>query len=401
MVIRESLETPVAAHCDVLVAGGGVAGISAALAAARCGAEVILLERSYMLGGLATAGLITIYLPLCDGHGTQASYGIAEELLHLSMSLGAEADYPDAWLPGGDVEKRKTQRFQVQYNAQNFALLAEKLLLENGVRILYGAQVCAMHVCSGRAEAAVIEGKSGRQAVCARSFVDATGDADLFCLAGASTRVFKQGNILAAWYYRVAGGKYSLKTMGVADVPDERRAELGTPELLMPRRFEGLTTEELTEMTLLAHERILQDVQKHQQDDPSYMPATLATTPQVRMTRCIEGAYTMDDMQYGVSFPDSIGKIADWRRRGYVYDVPFRALYGMQVRNLIAAGRCISATDAMWDISRVIPACAVTGEAAGTAAALTGDFHTLNIPELQRKLAQMSARPDIEEVSAC
>ena len=401
MFIRESLETPVAAHCDVLVAGGGVAGIAAALAAARCGADVILLERSYMLGGLATAGLITIYLPLCDGHGTQVSYGIAEELLHLSMSMGVESDYPDAWLPGGDVEKRKTQRFQVGYNAQNFALLAERLLVESGVKILYGAQVCAMHVNNGRAEAAIIEGKSGRQAICAQSFVDATGDADLFRFAGANTRKFKQGNILAAWYYRVAGGKYSLKMMGVADVPDERRAELGTPELLMPRRFSGLETQELSEMTLLAHERILADVKKQQAQDPAYMPATLATTPQVRMTRCIEGAYTMDDTQSGLHFPDSIGKIADWRRRGYVYDVPFRALYGMQVENLIAAGRCISATDAMWDISRVIPACAVTGEAAGVAAAITGNFHTINPVEIQRKLAQMSARPDIEEVSAC
>ena len=89
-------------ECDVLVCGGGVAGISAAISAARSGARVILLEREYMLGGLATLGLITIYLPLCDGEGHQVSFGIAEELLRLSVKRGiVEGRYPKAWLEGG------------------------------------------------------------------------------------------------------------------------------------------------------------------------------------------------------------------------------------------------------------------------------------------------------------
>ena len=83
--IREELNTPVTNECDVLVVGGGVAGIAAALAAARHGARVILCERGFLLGGLATAGLVTIYLPLCDGFGRQVSFGLAEELLRLSI----------------------------------------------------------------------------------------------------------------------------------------------------------------------------------------------------------------------------------------------------------------------------------------------------------------------------
>ena len=83
MVIRETLETKVTEYCDVLVCGGGFAGISAALAAARQGKKVILLEKQFMLGGLGTSGLVTIYLPLCDGVGKQVSFGIAEELLRL------------------------------------------------------------------------------------------------------------------------------------------------------------------------------------------------------------------------------------------------------------------------------------------------------------------------------
>ena len=80
--------------CDVLVCGGGFGGISAALAAARLGKRVILLEKQYVLGGLGTAGLVTIYLPLCDGVGHQVSFGLAEELLRLSISMGAEDEYP-------------------------------------------------------------------------------------------------------------------------------------------------------------------------------------------------------------------------------------------------------------------------------------------------------------------
>ena len=94
MIIKETLETKVTEACDVLVCGGGFAGISAALAAARQGSKVILLEKQFILGGLGTAGLVTVYLPLCDGYGRQVSFGIAEELLRLSVSMGAEDRYP-------------------------------------------------------------------------------------------------------------------------------------------------------------------------------------------------------------------------------------------------------------------------------------------------------------------
>ena len=92
---------PVLDTCDVLIAGGGVAGVAAALSAARAGAKVTLIEREYALGGLATLGLITYYLPLCDGMGRQVSFGLAEELLRLSISQGAEGEYPQEWFENG------------------------------------------------------------------------------------------------------------------------------------------------------------------------------------------------------------------------------------------------------------------------------------------------------------
>ena len=96
-IIRESFDTPVVEECDVLVAGGGIAGIAAALAAARAGAKVTMIERSWILGGLATSGLIAIYLPIDDGMGHQVSFGICQELFMLSIKHLVESRYPKAW----------------------------------------------------------------------------------------------------------------------------------------------------------------------------------------------------------------------------------------------------------------------------------------------------------------
>ena len=126
---------------DVAVCGGGFAGISAALAASREGKKVVLFEKQFILGGLGTAGLVTIYLPLCDGLGNQVSFGIAEELLKLSIFYGAEDKYPENWLDNKGSRTEKDKRYEVQYNPNIFAILAEQLLIKNGVDILYGSYV--------------------------------------------------------------------------------------------------------------------------------------------------------------------------------------------------------------------------------------------------------------------
>ena len=149
--IIETLHVPVRYSCDVCVCGGGIAGIAAALAARRGGAEVLLLEREYLLGGLATAGMITIFLPICDGKGHQVSFGLAEELLRLSIKHGAEYHYPAHWMEPFDVKTRaENERFEVHYNPYLFAIEAERLLIAEGVKILYGVTVAAAHVEDGK-----------------------------------------------------------------------------------------------------------------------------------------------------------------------------------------------------------------------------------------------------------
>ena len=394
MIITEKLETPVVKECDVLVCGGGFGGISAALAAARQGKRVVLLEKQFILGGLGTAGLVTIYLPLCDGYGHQVSFGIAEELLRLSISMGAEARYPANWLDSDDpADRTETDpRFEVQYNPNLFAILAEQLLTKEGVEILYGTYAVSVSMDGDRIGAVIVENKSGRQAVAAKSVVDATGDCDIAHFAGAPTAQFQQGNVLAAWYYGLDEAGYKLHMLGYADIPDDQKGKDHKDKMLIPQRFTGLSGDELSLMTRLSHAATLTDVINKRVAHPDLVPTSIATTPQVRMTRRIDGEYTLHSTEMHTYFADSVGMVSDWRRRGPVYEVPFRTLYSKAVRNLICAGRCTSVTDSMWDVMRVIPCCAVTGQAAGTAAAMTDDFSALDVTDLQEILVRNGVR---------
>ena len=389
--IEERLITPIKYDCDVLVAGGGFGGIAAAVAASREGKKVILMDRGFMLGGLATAGLITIYLPLCDGFGRQVSYGLAEELLRLSISecCDGKLGVPN-WILSNDEKQRGEgfQRFEVNFNPQMFAIHAEQKLLSLGVKLFYGTTVVAVNKKGDKISEIIAENKSGRFAVSVKSVVDATGDADVAYFADAPTVNFGQGNVLAAWYYSNSGENgYKLHTLGASDVPDEDQARgKKASARLVDRRFTGLDGEEISEMCILSHAATLNDLRKKREQDPNMEPTTIATIPQLRMTRRIEGEYTLATDEMHKVFDDSVGMVSDWRKRGPVYEVPYRTLYSKKIKNLIMAGRCTSVTDGMWDIMRVIPCCAITGEAAGVAAAMTDDFSALDVKELQNKL---------------
>ena len=377
--------TPCLGEYDVIVCGGGIAGISASLASARAGAKTLLIEREYLLGGLATAGLVTLYLPLCDGFGRQVSFGLAEELLRLSVRRGCDtASQPSSsWLRSGRAHG--DERFSVQFNPHIFAIDAEQLLLDSGVTLLFGSSVCGVRTENGRITHIIVENKSGRGAYAANTVVDSTGDADIVRLSGEKTALFGQGNILAGWYYQLRGGEYELRIVGACDAPDGDET-LEHPRPLIDRRFSGLDAAELTEQAILGRRAALNDFLSFGALTPSHAMATLPSIPQIRMTRRLDGISCMDDSDMHISFDDSVGLFSDWRKRGPVYELRFSAMHGSVVNNLICAGRNLSNTDAMWDITRVIPVCAVSGEAAGAAAALFGDFAAADIPSLQRRL---------------
>ena len=398
MYIEEKRNIAIHKKYDVIVCGGGIAGISAALAAARCGSKVALFEREYILGGLGTAGLVTIYLPLCDGVGHQVSFGIAEELLKLSITDGAEDRYPANWLDGIGTRGENDLRYEVQYNPHLFAIQAERLLLDSGVDILYGTYAVGVNMKEGKIRHIITENKSGRLAYEVGSVVDATGDCDIAHFASAPTETFKQGNVLAAWYYYMGKEGYKLNMLGFCDIPDEDKNEENTVVPLVNRRFGGLDGDEISEQVCLSHKSTYNDYLKRKKADPAIMPVTMATIPQIRMTRRIAGEYELGVDEVFTRFEDSVGMVSNWKKRGPVYEVPFGTLYSKEVKNLICAGRCTSVDEPMWDIMRVIPCCAVTGQAAGTAAAMSDDFGKLDVAKLQERLVADGVVLHLEDI---
>lgn len=303
--------------------------------------------------------------------------------LKLSISQGWETDYPDTWLQ--QKAQHGKQRFQVRYNAQAFAVLAEQALKEAGVKILYGTTVCQVQRSGKRITYLIVENKSGRFAIPVRSAVDATGDADVFRMAGAPTAAYEKGNLPAAWFYETKNGSNTLHMLGAADIlPDDQTAKI--PDKLNGRRISGLDADELSEAVIVCHKQSLHTFLQDGPVSEQHSLTALATIPQLRMTRRIRGVFTQSEADCQQNFADSIGMVGDWRKAGPVYEVSLRTLYTAELENCMAAGRIISVTDGLWDVTRVIPAAAVTGQAAGLAMALTDNIHDLDTMQLQQNL---------------
>ena len=381
--IKETLLTKITHACDVLVVGGGFAGIAAALSAARLGKKVILVEKSYYLGGLGTSGLVTIYLPICDGYGHQVSFGIAEELLKLSIEYDCDGKLGvKNWVRGEGTRDEHSPRYEVNFNPALFATSAEKALLKEGVEILFGVSLVSAVTEDEKIRYAVVEGKSGRYAIEAKSYVDASGDADLSDRAGAPTEKCGFGNVLSAWYYSYGKDGWELHMTGDIDVipgsvPPEKASRV---------RYSGLDDGEISLYMERSRDRMLSAVLEARKTDETHVPTTIATIPQFRMTRRIAGERTFTKADNHREFPDSLGLFSNWRERGPVYECPLSTLYSRKIKNLIVAGRCQSADDAMLEISRVIPCCSVMGEGAGVVAALTDDIPAFDVTKAQEVL---------------
>ncbi|NLT74696.1 MAG: FAD-dependent oxidoreductase [Chloroflexi bacterium] len=383
----------VCGNYDVVVAGGGIAGIAAAIAAARGGASVCLLEKESALGGLATLGVVTVWLPLCDGRGHQVIGGLGEELLRLSVADLREdrtgsrwSRVPDCWLPGGDKEERQHKRYIASFNPTAYLLALERLLAETGVALLYDTRVCSVRREDSRVTHLVVENKGGRAAIGCSVVVDATGDADVCHLAREATESLDT-NVLAGWFYALQGGDLHLQMLTHAFSPVAGREGAEQPF------FRGDDGDQVTRQIMGSRELIRQRLDRLREQRPheDVQPVLVPTIACLRMTRRLVGATTLQGSHVHAWADDAIGLSGDWRKPGPVYAIPWGTLCGVHNRNLLAAGRCISADASVWDVTRVIPPCAVTGEAAGTGAAMaarttSGDLRQLPVSALQHRL---------------
>ncbi len=394
-ITEPAREIPVIAEVDVVVAGGGPAGFGAAVAAARLGAHVMLVERYGCLGGLATGGLVLYMDGLSDGT-ERVIGGICWESLERLQHEGGLA-------------VRAPLRYDV--DSELYKVTLDQMCIEAGVRVRLHSWVANAIVGDGRVRGVVIESKSGREAVLAHTIVDATGDGDVAALAGADYELghmriglnMKVGGVDRARYQAFAAeqperaralraelrgqggfpigmgptpfsseGVYWVNVIGLAE-----RAGLGphdgaSYEEHWDGRLSAVDAEDLTHAELELRRRLVASLDFYRRNVPGYEKVrllTFASQVGVRESRRITGQVVLagEDVLGGRAFDDAIGR-GGLPDRGTSYQIPYRALVPRDLRGLLVAGRCISSDHQALGHIRVIPPMMVTGQAAGTAA---------------------------------
>lgn len=366
-------EVPILLECDVLVVGGGPSGVAAALSAARMGMKTCLVERYNHLGGLWTGGLV---LPLNCTHGlsreaqrTQVIHGISGEITDRLRRLN---------MVRGEVNPL------VDPEACKYVL--EKMMQEAGVIVVYHAWAAGA-VMDGRTIRGIFaESKSGRRALLAKVVIDCTGDGDVFHWAGEK---YLEARYAIGMEARL-GGTDRVNHNAPGYKPHGLGAQTPIPGVTWhymwgDAKQDGLDVMNLSRLQQKFRLKIWEDVEKLRQQ-PGYEQVFLLDTASqlgIRTTRILDGCYqlTLKDTMTYRNFDDCIGVSGAYTTINYdgrkvpekerpYWQIPYRALLPRHTDNLLVAGRCFSYEEALTDDAREIGTCLVTGQGAGTAAAL-------------------------------
>jgi FAD dependent oxidoreductase len=378
---------PVSTEVDVLVVGGGSAGISAAVAAARNGAHVMLVERFSYVGGLATGGLIILLLTMDDGSGRQAVGGVCQEIIDRMAKRDAvyhpprgEWNNPDPklvehysqWgLVWGSGPHRV--RYSVAFEPHEYIFAADQMLKEANVRPLYQTWACEPIIEHQSIGALVVQNKAGRHAIAARVFIDATGDGDVFAAAGEPFELehvhpwlwFEMANVDQAavpakgLFFHTPGGARVLVPWG--------------GEARVRRKIDATDPVEVSEALVACREMVMAEADRLRSSVPGFHQATVSLMADqlgITESRRLQGDYLMTRDDLDRPFDDVIARTGHWTKYDCVYNIPYRSLLPRSLNNLLVAGRCISVDHRVHHATKEIPPCMATGEAAGTAAAL-------------------------------
>lgn len=415
---------PLAYDVDVFVAGGGPAGVAAALAAARMGKSVYLAEMSGAFGGAATASYVPAFSTFSDGIHTVVG-GIG---LEIRRQISRGVPLSSYWTPI-DIEELKR--------------VYDKLMSESGAKFTFFTSVCDVEAKDGRIERVIVSTKRGLLGVRARIYVDCTGDADLCAFAGGAYELgdadhsVMPATLCSQWcdidFGQSNPNPESLLPKAIAD------GVFSVPDLHLPgffKLFEGSSlgggnighvfgvdpTDErsLTSAMIDARKRLPEYGRFYREYLKGYEKMRLASTAPhlgIRESRRVTCDYmlSVEDFIKRAHFDDEIGcycypvdvhssKPGDAEafraflkeyqetlryRKGENYGIPYRSLIAKSFSNLLVAGRCIGTDQKMQASVRVMPGCFITGQAAGTAAALavdSGDVRKVGADAVRDKL---------------
>jgi len=424
---------PVYAECEVVVLGGGPAGIAAAAAAARMGCSTLLVERYGFLGGMGTAAGVTNFCGLyanVRGEHRQVVFGVAQELLERMKRMGGLAR-PHLSLGGRILAQA--------YDTSVYKIAADELLLSSGVEILFHSLGAGVVMAGeGTVEALVVETKSGRLAVRGRVFVDCSGDGDLCAWAGAAYEKGKgPGELLyPTTMFRVNGVDPERAGRAWEVIPrlmeEAERAGRRFPRkapIVRPQRnpvewrvnftqvrnpdgspVDGTDVRQLSYAEVEGRRQVWEVFEFLRQWVPGFERSYIVDIPPqvgIRETRRVVGDYqlTEEDILGCAEFSDAVG-VNGWPVEDHVLgtveirwppegsrgfnQLPYRMLLPKGLENVLVAGRCASMTHGGQSAARVSGPCFVMGEAAGTAAALAlrrrARPRDLPVEELQRQL---------------
>lgn len=448
-VIYESpKKTPIHSRCDVLIVGGGPAGLSAALAAKRAGADTILLERFDCFGGvITTVGMET--LAWYRYEGCVDSEGIGIEMERRAAEMGATTKWP--------------YNNSECLDADFFKVVADHLIRESGVRPLLHCLAVDVIMEGNTIKGVITESKSGRQAILAHRVIDCSGDADIAYMAGADyiknakedmmgvTTVFGTAGVdrdkfiqytkdnprtyqdwSNVWEQETDGKENHLPSPYLDEEFEKARQDHIIPEetktiggswsslteageatnlnLVHMHGYDGTNVDDLTEASMQGREQAMHALKALKHVVPGFENSKLRTfgmTLGIRDTRKIIGRYnlTEQDVRGEARFSDSIGIFPEFLdgynvlilpTTGRYFQVPYGCLLPTKINNLLVAGRCVAGDRLSHTAMRNMMACTVTGQGAGVAAAVSiqrnESTHQLSIEAVQAELKAQHVR---------
>ena len=428
--------TPVYGTCDVLVVGGGPAGTAAAVAAARLGADTVLVERYNHLGGLSTGGLVSWIDRMTDWDGNLVVAGVGAELIDrcgLDACLGPD---PDIWGSKNAVEAaywrvrtaalRDTVHWSPTLDPEVLKLVTNDIVRESRVHTLMHCWVVAAIVQDDSVEGVIFESKQGRFALKAPVVIDCTGDGDVFALAGAGfdddfdgesaharlTTSFRFGNVDMRRYldFRMLRQSEFSEVMQRAThegitllahpTPYDSVALFLTPKMA---GYSALNVADLTEVEFVSRDMARKGLTFFRDNVPGFERAwILDTASQVgtRHARRLVGAarITIEHWRDDGGYVDSIGLCPGMTPSLPTLQIPYRSLVPAITNGLLAAGRNLSADTTSHAALREIPECWAMGEAAGVAAVMAlgsgTELRDVDIQAVQVQLVKQGAIVD-------